>query len=513
MSLLTPVTARVTHDLLTNVLTLLSSISSPLSLAERREVVTTVLTNHPAARFAANNDLGLCIARMQTACEIAGISAAPALEAHYASLRAGEPMVNELMGSMASGIAERLSGTLYDLRHTLPRDAQTLTATILSRLPPDATEDLPPPRHFSWGKLAAPACRDAAMLFAQDRLKCFSRGTCSIFDTEKICQALPFGEFQPVATADTIRPLLTQALTAVSPEATDQASAIGMIASPSVFRKWVGDAREGLRNGPIGAAVVDITQRIDGIEDRLRQVDAAMLSSLGPDVTAVQAALLANMETVFNNIQLIRAAMLYHKDALLADKIILTPHVAQQDVLDRFREEGGTEAAVQDYIAYLRLNEQIPFQPRGVSIDVVRSMRQKARDAVAANAKRLADMTKARRAVALQDALMVGLDTWHRRQTEAGMTHARLNHDQRRQHALVSLRQRPVETIALEYLAAMRQDPLTEKLFTTINAELVAVARQENDITERHVAQATCRAVATYLLAELTSRFAPRRAA
>lgn len=93
------------------------------------------------------------------------------------------------------------------------------------------------------------------------------------------------------------------------------------------------------------------------------------------------------------------------------------------------------------------------------------------------------------------------------------MTHARLNHDQRRQHALVSLRQRPVETIALEYLAAMRQDPLTEKLFTTINAELVAVARQENDITERHVAQATCRAVATYLLAELTSRFAPRRAA
>jgi len=511
MSLETQVTKKVTHELLAKVLMFLSSISSPLSPAEIDETVKTVLTPHPSLRFSANNDLGLCITRIESAGAMGSVQDDASLESLYAEVRDSDPLVSELLQDMALGIAKRLSGPLYDLRVVLPQEAKALTVEIESRLPPEAKEDLPPLRRFSWGQLGSSAYRESSMLFAQDRLKCFPRGSVTAIDTDRIYQALPYGGFETIASVDTIKPVLVKALTDITPDASDQSLTIGLITSPQVFRKWVSDAREQLRSGPIGEAVVSVTDRIDAICERLQKIDATMLTSLGEDVNAISSSLLANMETVLNNIQLIRASMLYHKEKTLSDRILLTPQVVQEHLLERFCEEGGSEAAVRDYVGYLRLNSHIQFQPNGITVDTVRTLQTKARETVSANIAKLNGMTRARRAVALQESLMSSLDTYYRTKIEqAGHNRATLNHDQKRHQALIALRQKPVETIALEYLAAMRADPLSEKLFEFINGELISVVKTETTITPTHVAQATCRAVSQYLLTELTHRFSPR---
>ena len=484
---------------------------------EISELPMHAIEQHPDLQFAANNDIGLCISRMEAAYGLTPSTEGVSPTAAYVSIRENEPLISEMMQSMASGIATRLSGTLYDLRQTLPLQAKELAEQVLAKLPKEATEDLPPLQYFSWGKLGTPAYREAAMLFAQDRLKCFLRGTVASFDTDKICRVLPYGEFQKVAPADTVSPLLVEALTKADPEAKDQSFVIGLITSKPAFMKWATDIREKLRNSPVGQAVVSVTETIDAISDQLQKIDAEMLSTLGADANVTSMSLLTNMETVLANIQLMRAAMLHYKENTLVGRLLLTPQVIQNDTFEAFSKEGGNEEMIRTYVAHLRLNQHIQFQSNGILADTISSIYPKALISVTENADKLRNMTTARRARALQESLVACLDTHYRESLASAPPNARSTrhiHEQARNRALIGLRsKKPIETISVEYLVALRSDPLIDKLYTPMNNELISVAKTESTITRAHITQANCRAVLSYLIDELSTRFSPRAAA
>ena len=80
-------------------------------------------------------------------------------------------------------------------------------------------------------------------------------------------------------------------------------------------------------------------------------------------------------------------------------------------------------------------------------------------------------------------------------------------HVQNRHRALASLRSKPLEDIAVEYLVAMRDNSIVKTLFDSMNTELHSLARRENTITKTGISHAICSAIASTLLTQLGKKF------
>lgn len=516
MTLRNSMTINVTHDLLTRIITLLSSASKPLSTTQISDLVTERLAQHSKFRYMANNDLGLCVERLLSACDTPKMDST-ALHDQYPVLCQDDEMVVELMNQMASGISAQLTTPLYDLRIALPKEANEMAATITSRIP-EAIAFSPAAelQQFSWGKLNSESVRSTAMLFAQDRLHCFKKDTIQSYDTDKILHALPFGDNKAIPNDATIRPLLVTALETASPENNQHALVADIILSPIAYRKWALTVRATLTEKNLGASVVAVTTQIDAIENLLQTVSASMLTNVGADSSTVADNILHNIETISANIKLLRAAMIWPKDKALADRLLLTPRVVQKSVLDQFVLDGGTENMIHDYLSYIQLNDHITIPPTGQSAETIRSMHPRTEKMVREKSALLQERAAASRATALQNTLVHYLDQYNETMLKSGKHAAKYNtdtHEAQRQRSLVLLPQKPLEDIALEYLVAMRDNPMTKTLFKAVNAELTVAVKQHTDIGKVEVAQATCAAVVDTVLAMLTKRFATKLAA
>ena len=520
MSLQIAVAEKVTQELLSNVLTLLPSVSAPLSAADVSTLISTALESYKGLVYAGNNDLGLCVDRLLNVCFLAGVKDIEALEAQYPTLRSSDPIVSELMDQMSGGIASQLTTPLFDLRHTLPKEVADLTTSILSKVPSVETLTQPALRRFSWGKLGTEHGRNTAMMFAKDRLSCFKRDVPQFYDSENILSAIPYGITKLVGGDVKIRPGLADALTAAVNNIEDVATrerllphlgaAVETILFPSVYRKWAVGVRMKLASNKISAAVVDATDEIDAVEDLLRLVTTSMLTNLGGDTSTSAGLILENVDVMFSNIQLLRAAMVYHKDHTLSGRVLLSPTVIQEQALSQF-ENVCTPEMITDYVSFMRLNDHVTIPSNGVSLETIYAMRDKTKKAVQEQAAKARDMAAAARAISLQDAVSYRLDV-----TNAAMLKQNLHGVSRRQHehehnktrALSLLRQKPLEDVALEYLVAMRESSLTKTLFKSINTELHALVKREPTVTAAGIATATCTAITSTLIDQLVTRFA-----
>lgn len=511
MTLRDSMTIAVTHELLSRVVTLLSSASHPLLPEQISTLVTSQIEHHPKFRYAVNNDLGLCVERLLSSCELNNVTDLD-LQSQYATLRNDDTFVTEMMSQMATSISKHFTTPLYDLRVVLPQEANAFATEVTSRLPQTPefkyTPDL---QHFSWGKLGLNECRTSAMMFAQDRLNCFKNEVPHLYDTDKILRALPFGEGRSIPGEATIKPQLLAALIESNPGDANHTFVTNLVLSPAAYRKWALEAREALSSKQIGASVVTVTQQIDTIEQLLQTMNATMLTKIGADTSTVATNLLHNIETISSNIQLLRGAMLWYKDSAMADRLLLTPTVVQDSILTQFVATGGTEAMIHDYLAYVQLNEHITIPPTGLSADTIRTTHPHAEKTVKEKFARLQERAAAGRATALQNTLAHSLDQHNEMMLRQGKHSANFHadmHVHQRQRSLALLTQKPLEDIALEYLVTMRENPTTKTLFKAINGELLSAVKQNTTITNVEVATATCAAVVATLLDTLTSKFA-----
>ena len=522
MSLRVSTTEKVTQELLVRVITALSSASGSLSSAQIHDLVTEQLTLQREFHYATNNDFGMCVERLLAGCELNGITDATSLETQYGALCAQDPVISELMFDMADGISKQLTTPLYDIRVTLPQAAKTMSAAILAKLPTVNVPGQPPElQHFSWGKMASESVCNSAKLIANTRLNCFKRPNPQSYDTDKILQALPFGNCQSVPGATEIQSKLSTALRDMMSPNTTYPTGINnfvaeLIISPAAFRRWSLNARAILSDKKIGASVISITNQIDAIEDLLLLVDATLLTKISADSPEISSSILNNMEVVSDSIQLMRASMLYHKEVGLADRLLLIPNTVQESVMTKFVAEGGTEAMIGDYLSYIQLNSHLVFPLKGLSEKMIRDIHPQASKLVAEKLEHLNGIVVTKRSVNLQNTLSHDLDQHHetmtRRDNSLEVASNEI-HTNQRQRALASLAKKPLEDVALEYLVAMRKNPLIAPLHKSISAELLALIGRDAEITKAGVAWATCSAVTKTLLTMLTTKFAVPAAA
>jgi hypothetical protein len=528
MSLHVSLTAALTKDVLTRVVTKLSSISTTLPRVAIEALVTDRLSAYPHVRYHANNDLGLCVSRLLDDCLFAGVGAETVAQ-NYGTLRDNDPIVTATIEHLADGIASAVTTPLYDIRHTLPQKTQHLVAAITNGLPLDVRQEgLHPLRQFNWGKLGVPPYRTAAILFAKDRLPCFKNGEAKYYDVPVILQTLPYGEVQAVTHDAVIRPLLEQAMGAGAdmsiaddptppaprPDRCHQKSAIDVILSPRAYRQMMLSAVEALRGHHLSTAVVAITDQIDAIEDHLRAITTTTLTQINSVTQIPSVKLIENIEVVLANIQLLRASMVFAKETLLQDKLLLTPTVVQESVMNAFCAEGGTEAMVADYVSYMQIHETaIPNQ--GVEASVIHTLHPRAHADVQKQGRKLQDLASAKKMKAMQNTLMHTLDVYYHTERTQGRLDASFEgiHTQQRTIALATLASKSLDDIALDYLVAMKHDPFTATLYRAIHTELVSLVKNKTEITPVDVATATCAAVVTVTLDKLMTGFARAEAA
>ena len=512
MTLRDSITKHVTRDLVSTVLTLLSSVSHNIKSDQLQELVDAQVNRLPALKYSVNSDIGLCVERLLSECHPLGNSPLNEVSNElYLTLKQNDEVVSELMSTLAADISQQLSAPLYDLRVSLPNEAVKLAESISNQVPPVAefshTKNM---QHFVWGKLGTDTYRNAAVLFAQDRLNCFKRDSVQSFDSDKILRALPFGDITSVADEKTLKPKFVTVLTAALPEGDCHAMAADIILSSRSYRKWAMDAAIALQNKNIGESVVKITHQIDMIEDLLHLINASALTNLGIDISDTAMTVLKNIETVTANIQLIRAAMIWHKDVGLSEQLLLTPTVVQGNVFETFVSQGGTKEMIHDYVAYLQLNPHMTFGPAGVTSKTVINLAPRAQQTVHENAKILQEKALTNRSVALQNTLSVTLDSYRDK------TMRDINNDlhhQQKNRALALLSQKSLEDIAVEYLVATRSNSIIKDLFKIVNAELVAAVKNSQSVTYDDVSRITCSAITTHVLKVLVKNFVVAKAA
>ena len=240
-----------------------------------------------------------------------------------------------------------------------------------------------------------------------------------------------------------------------------------------------------------------------------------MLTNIGGNTTTAAGLILENIDVVFSNIQLLRAAMVYHKEHTLSGRVLLSQTVIQEQAFSPF-EGADTLEMINDYVSFMRLNSHLTIPSNGVSLETIHAMRDKTKKAVQEQSAKIRDMAVAARAIALQEALAYRLDM-----TNAVMLKNNLHNVHQRQHehehnrfrALASLRQKPLEDIALEYLVSMRENNLTRTLYKSINTELHSLVKRESQVTPLGIASATCAAITSTLLNRLVGRFSTQRVA
>ena len=521
MTLNGSVTTYITKDLLTRVLTKLPSVSSSLPIAALEALVTTTLPND-TLQFAANNDLGLCVSRLLDRCLLSGITDQASLEQQYVTLRDNDPIVGETMNELSDGIAGMTTSPLYQLRQILPAHAKQISLSIQNALPPEMQDGgVSQLRHFSWGKLNHPQYRTAAMLFAKDHVPCFKRDTAQYYDTSNILQVIPFGTVSTITDESQVRLLLEAAITAAATTEIDDVAARTLLLSyqkvaldaillPRGYRQFAVSAAEALKGQTLSAAVIAVTDKIDAVEDLLRLINTTAMSKINSATQIPTTHVMTNIDVVLGNIQLLRAAMIYPKESVLQDRLLLAPGVVQETVMQQFCATSGTEAMVHTYLAYMQINDSMTMPSDGVSANAIHILYPRAQETVQRNTKRLAALAAAQKTQALQDALVYTLDVHYQNAIKTGHydTSFATIHRHERNRALATLLTKPLDDIALEYLLGMENDPFMTTLYRAINKQLLALMQDNTTITPVDVAKATCLAITTMLVDKLTTKFA-----
>ena len=516
MMLKSAVTEKITQELLSKIITLLSSTSSVLSLKDINDIVSTEIESFKNLQYADHNDLGLCVSRLTEMCQVENISDKTAFESLYPSIRSNDTFVTELVDIMAHGIASKFSTPLYDIRHIIPKEAKEISENIIKKVPSEEESIRPVLRHFDWGKLGTDIGRTNAFMFAKDRVGCFKRDTVHIYDTDKILMNLPSGNIKTIIDSNNLKQNLINKLTnSINENGIDNSAlkfikpAVDAIFSSAAHRQTVTSARLQLANKKIAHSVIEVTDTIDNIENILRMINMNMLTSLD-DSSVISNEVVNNIEIVLSDIQLLRAAMIYYKENTLSDKIILTNTTVNKPVLLRFESSGGNESLVSDYISYTRINEHITIPNVGVTSDTVYNMREKTSHAVKTHESRLKEIAASERANALQENLLFNLNMFNEimiKQDKYNIRRRQDEHEDNRHKALLSLRNKPLEDVAVEYLIAMRDNNIIKSLYKSINDRFHSLVQQEKNITTINIAKSTCSAIAATLLEQLSSRF------
>jgi hypothetical protein len=521
MTLKLLVTEKVTHEVLSRVLTLLSATSAPLSPEQRTTIVTAAMKQHSGLRYTENNDLGACIARMLDNCLFAHVETPAALEQHYPALLQDDPITSVTIDRLVTGIATAMATPLYEICNIMPKDAKALSAAITNRLPKDLRSDGPAPLHqFSWGKLGHQHHRLATVLFAKDRVNCFRSTTPQHHDTINILRVLPLGVVLPTANIDMIRPLLMQAInTATQDESADQSLreytpaqktlALDILLSPKTYRQQITGMTESLGGKHIASVVLSVTSTIDAVEDLLRCITASALTAINNETQVSVSDVMDNLDVVFTNLMLLRAAMLYPQD-LLKNQLLLSPNTVQAEVFNEFCAAGGTEDVVQIYLSHIQLNNDGMIPSEGVSADIIHKTYDRARESVQKHDTRLRNLTTARKMKALYDTTENMLITHYQTGCTTGQYRDDLHHlhNDQMNKALSGLMKRSLDDIAVEYLVGMKNDTLYTGLYRSIQSELLELVKTNTEIKSMDVSYATCSAVMKTLLTRITDRFA-----
>ncbi len=519
MTIRMALTKLLTQDLLQRVVGLLSSVSGELSMEQIQTVVQAHIPEHLA--FAVNNDIGLCILHLEDACGYAGISTEVAAEAAYARLRNATPATVELLATLANGIAGAFATPLYALRVQIPQEMTTLCGLIRAKQP--AVEALTEKSFtlFDWGKLQHPHHRTLAIITARDKANCFKRGTIQLYDTNAVLTAVPHGTHRdlPAATLPAIlTTALTSALAAEASLAPRQAllndwlkTTVSMLTQTKATQRWLQASASQLRSVAIAQTIPSVSEEIDAVEDLLQLCSAAVIHTVAQDAQIKPETLFDNVEMLSTNIQLLRAAMVYHHDVTLVNKVVLSPHVVQAPALEAFTAAGGSEDMIRRHLAYLTLNDHLAIPRDGLSGNAILDVADGIVTRLATQTKRIQEQKAADTARALQIGVRAGLNQHYRQQLEQGRytPHLQTLHETEEQKAIWSLNKRSLEDIALTYLVTLRNDPTTSVLYTAINNELHQLVQTQTDIQPDHTTKALCGAICQVVLDKLTAQFSP----
>lgn len=498
------------HEVLSGVLTQLSSISNVLSPEQLNAIVTTTIDNYSNLQFKNNNDIGLCIERLLSECPKTKNFLS---QTEYEKLKTADSLSSELISGMIHGISSNLTTRLYDLRVVLPQEATSITESIQTKIPEISKSNIISNFEiFSWGKLGLESCATAAMLFAKDRLNCFKSPIMQSYDNEKILQNLPYGTSASIKDSATIQPKLENLFKVALPENPHIKLTCDILLSPTLYRKWATDVRLMLSKKQIGSVVVFITNQIDSIEEVFLQINATILNSAGIDTQETSSKLLSNIETISNNIQLIRAALLWFKNMTLADKLVIAPNVVHDQMFKEFLANGGTESMIQNYQAYLLLNEHLQFPNNGVTSTYIKDIHPKAEAVVNSKFKQLQQKSATQQAVVLQETLIHTLENYHLNKFKINTNYFNKNsqicHEDQKNRALMKLSTKSLEDVTLEYLVAMRPDKLTQNLFNKINKNMHDLVKTHTNVTSINVSEATCSAITSIVIDTLITKFA-----
>lgn len=520
MSVKTALTEKITKEVLSRVISNLSSVSSSLSMTEIDAIVTLALESHFRFSYASNNDLGLCVDRLIDMCFFADVTTEEALENLYPTIRENDYVISETVVQVSEGIAKKITTPLYDVRVSLPKEAVSFTENVLSKVPPENTIPNIPLRKFTWGKLGTENGRTNAIMFARDRTTFFKRECIQSYDMENVLRILPYGDVKSVDKIPELRKTLITGLTNVITKIDDettrntllkaQAVAVDIILSQLNYQKWVLELRTALTGKDISNAVIETTDNIDSVEEVLYLINTSLLTSLGDDVSLFAENILSNVEVVLQNIQLFRAAMLYYKENVLSTRVLLTLTVINEPAFDAFLHDGGTEMMVQDYVTYVKLNTHINIPGDGVSAETIRKVSERARHDVVTKSAKLMDMAAASRATSIQESVGYYLDVYNetqKRNGRYGINNRQGEHIHNRQRAIASLRHKALEDVALEYLVAMRDNPMTKLLYTSLKTELHSLVKTQSEMTQQDVVKSLCSAVVKTVLKQLSHRF------
>jgi hypothetical protein len=514
MSFKPAITKNVVSELLSNIVSMLSSASQNLSAAEIKSLVLAKIEKNPAL-FQENNDIGLVVSRLIDNCLFQNVQSLEELDFKYADVR-DDDVVTTTLDMLAEGIATKISPVLYDLRVTLVEETQALSIAIDKQRP--AAEALQAKaeevRVFDWGHLKHSAVQQATIMFAQDKVKCFKGGVVRQHDSANILSRVPLNRATAVApTAEAKDKLLTTLKEAFSEGPTRQYVdlAVDMILSERIYMHTLSSLKEAMSGPNLAANIVAVTDKIDAVEDVLRKITASMLDDAG--VTAAQSSsIITNLEHVLVNVSLLRASMLFHKFTTMQNKLILDKGIVQESAMKTFQEAGGTEQMIKDHFTYLSVNPMLTIPNNGLDMSVVLNSSAKAHAAALKNADGIKTRTTAMKVKALQDAMSYSLAVHYKTALESGAYHPSLDqiHEAQVNKSMSALLKRSVDDIALEYLVTMRNNTMMTSFYKAINNELVEMIKSNDgiEVTPTMVAKATCSGVTAVIYDHLVTNFA-----
>lgn len=526
MSFKSIITKNVVSETLSKVVSLLSSASVTLSDEQISNLVKTKIGNTPLV-FAENNDIGYCVSRLMDACIYKNILSLEDLNSKYQVLREDDELVTETIDMMAEGIAKHISSPLYELRVIIPEETRELATKINERVP--VLESLHNQetaiRIFNWGKLQNQQVAATAMLVAQDKANCFKDGAVRQHDSSNILRRIPYGTIEKIQTDRSFTKGMYDLVIAEIDQKFNEVEAfnlkkykyldlaISIISNEKVYNQTFNSIKDSLSsNVNLSTNIVSIVDKIDAIEDILRLISVEVLNK-NESVAASSYRVISNIENILTNTALVRASLLFHKINTLQKKLILSKTAIQESALAVFKEAGGTEKMIKDHLAYMELTELNTIPSNGLSLDVVLNSITKAKSVVQKNSELLAAKETAAKVMNLQNAVAYGLNVHYKSGLEKGEYKEALEkiHEQQVSNSIKNLLKKSVDDIALEYLVTLRNNKTMTSFFNSINVELLALVKNQTDISKEMIDTAVCGGVISVIFDSLVRDFSSEK--